>query len=190
MKKSIFTILLAVAFCCGYAQKDKKTETKTSTTKTEKKDDMKKDEKFAVDAAKSNLMEIEMGEIALKNATSADVKELAQTLVNDHKKAGEGLKSITDKKGIKLPMTLDEKSKKECDELKMKTGADFDKEYSEMVVKGHKKTITMFKKEAETGMDSEIKQWATNTLPTCERHLEMAEDVSKKLKEAKIMSTK
>jgi len=44
----------------------------------------------------------------------------------------------------------------------------------DMVV-DHKKDIADFRKEANSGADSDVKTWASNTLPTLQQHLQMAQ---------------
>ena len=56
-------------------------------------------------------------------------------------------------------------------------GADFDKAYSEFMVKDHKDDVDQFKKAAEKCEDAEIKSWAAEKLPVLESHLSMAESL-------------
>ena len=52
------------------------------------------------------------------------------------------------------------------------------------MVKDHKEDICAFKKEAKKGNETDIKTWASNTLPTLEHHKQMSieacKDVHKK----------
>jgi putative membrane protein len=50
-----------------------------------------------------------------------------------------------------------------------------------MMVKDHKKDIKEFEKEANRGMDSSVKEFASSTLPTLKEHLQMVEDALKKV---------
>jgi hypothetical protein len=45
-----------------------------------------------------------------------------------------------------------------------------------MMVSDHKKDIKAFEKEAKSGSDQEIKQFAADTVPTLKGHLSMAEN--------------
>jgi putative membrane protein len=61
------------------------------------------DRTFINKAPKGGEMEVTMGNVAVQNATNADVKSFGQRMVTDHSKANEELESIAEKKGVKLP---------------------------------------------------------------------------------------
>ena len=103
-------------------------------------------------------------------------------MVTDHGKANAELKTLAASKNITLPTALGEDKQKKVNDLKAKKGAEFDKEYSDLMVEDHKEDIDMFKKQAENGRDAEIKSWAAGKLPTLQSHLQMWEstkDVTK-----------
>ena len=139
------------------------------------------DSKFVMDAAKGGLMEVEMGRMAADHATNPDVKQFAQRMVTDHTKANDELKSVASQKGITLPTTLDASAKAKMDKMSKMSGAAFDKAYMDDMVKDHKKDVAEFRKEANGGKDSDVKGFASKTLPTLEEHLKMAEDTHAKV---------
>ncbi len=141
----------------------------------------KEDEKFAVEAAKAGAKEIKLGQIAAAKGTTDEVKQLGKMMVDQHTAAAAELKTLAERKGIKLP-TEDAECKKCCDDLSKKTGKDFDKAYTAMMVKDHKKVIDMFKMEKDGGKDIDLKNWASTTLPTLEHHLQMSETAEKNAK--------
>ena len=61
------------------------------------------DEKFVRDAAKSGMMEVQIGKLGVQKAQNAQVKQFAQKLVDDHGKANTELQQFAAKKGITLP---------------------------------------------------------------------------------------
>jgi putative membrane protein len=63
-----------------------------------------------------------------------------------------------------------------------KTGADFDKEYCDLMVKDHKDVVDMFKKARDNAKDPDLKTWASEKLPTLEHHLTMAEQMKEGVK--------
>jgi putative membrane protein len=165
MKKTILTVLLVAAYMLGHAQ-----------------DPKKKDEKFAMAAAKGGLLEVKLGELAQSNGSSQEIKLLGQMMQEDHSKANAELKTLALSKGILLPNSLDPEGQKKYDELAKMKGEEFDKAYSKFMVKDHKKDIKMFKKEANSGSDSQMKEWASKTLPKLEHHLEMSKQACDKTK--------
>ena len=166
MKKKLAIILTALSF--GMMAQ-------SSTTN-------KEDEKFAMEAAKAGAKEIKLGQIAASKGSTAEVRQLGQMMVDQHTQAAAQLKSLADRKGIKLPTDMDTECKKCCDDISKKSGKDFDKAYTEMMVKDHKKVIAEFKKEKDSGKDADLKSWASTTLPTLEHHLQMSEDACKNTK--------
>jgi len=138
------------------------------------------DRKFVKEAAIGGMYEVEAGQLALKNASSDEVKQMAQHIVDDHTQANEKLKSIAQAKGLTdVPTQLDSKHQKELDKLGKLSGADFDRKYSSMMVSDHKKDIKAFEKEAKSGSDPEIKQFAADAVPTLKGHLSMAQSAKR-----------
>ena len=167
MKRTIAIMLTALSF--GMMAQ-------TSTVNME-------DEKFVKEAVKANAKEVKLGQIAASKGSTAEVRQLGQMMVDDHTKAGNEIKSLGERKGIKFKEPdMDEEFKKCSDDLSKKTGKDFDKAYTEMMVKDHKKVISEFKKEKDSGKDSDIKSWASTTLPALEHHLSMSETAYKNAK--------
>ncbi len=57
------------------------------------------------------------------------------------------------------------------------SGVEFDRAYLQHMVKDHEKDIKAFEKTAESGEDSQIKEFASKTLPTLKEHLSMARNL-------------
>lgn len=170
MKKILVfgTILLLVAFTLGVQAQTAK--------------EAKADKTFAETALMGNMYEVESGKIASQNAINPEVKSFGQKMVEDHGKAQEELKQITQTKSITAPATLDKKHKDKLDSLSKEKGKDFDKAYMKMMVKDHKTDVSDYQKEADKGKDPEIKSYATKTLGILKGHLKMAQDINDKLK--------
>ena len=139
------------------------------------------DSSFLKDAAEGGNAEVEGSKLALTQGTTADVKTFAQTMVDDHTKAGSELKALADQKGVKVS---DKPSLLKEEELKMlskRSGTSFDKHYADTIgVKAHEDTVKLFQKEIDKGSDADIKAWASKTLPTLQHHLDMAKDLKAK----------
>ncbi len=141
--------------------------------------DLKQDAEFAVSAADGGMLEVALGKLALKKATSAAVKNFASQMIADHTKANLELKALAAEKHLVIPATMSDKCQKVLSDLGEKNGKDFNKDYAEIMVKDHKETIDLFKKEATDGNDAQVNTWAKSTLPTLEHHLMMAEELQK-----------
>jgi len=141
------------------------------------------DAEFAVEAADGGMMEVEMGTLAITKAASPEVKQFAQKIVDEHTRTNNELKALAEKKNISLPTTLGDEYQRKLENLREKTGAEFDKEYMDLMVKDHKEDVKEFEEQAEDGTDPEIKEWASSKLPTLRNHLEEAERVHEAVKE-------
>lgn len=139
----------------------------------------KEDADFVMEAASGGMMEVELGKMAMDKAISSKVKDFAKMMVDDHTKANNELKSLASQKNIMLSGSLMEKHQKLMDNLAKKSGKEFDKEYMDKMVDDHKEDIEAFEKAAEKGNDSDVKSFASKTLPTLRHHLEMAERTEK-----------
>lgn len=189
MKKIVLPVIffsLTFGISCNNEQKkdstevaEEKNEKKQDSTKTEKMED---DQDFLVKAASGGLMEVELGKIAAQNASSAKVKAFGQRMVKDHSKANDELKAIASAKNISIPSTPGEDHQKHIDNLKAKKGAEFDKDYIDMMIDDHEEDIKDFKKEASDGKDANIKAFAQNTVPVLTQHLEMAKSAKNAIK--------
>jgi putative membrane protein len=133
------------------------------------------DRDFLMDAAMGGMLEVELGRLATQQGTSDAVKQFGQRMVDDHSKANEELMSLAQSKGITLPTTIDEKHKKDMTKLSGLSGAEFDREYSKMMLSDHRKDVSEFEKQSTRGTDADLKAFASKTLPTLQEHLRMAE---------------
>jgi putative membrane protein len=132
--------------------------------------------KFAKEADIGNMMEVELGKVAVKNASNEKVKQFGQRMIDDHTKANDQLKSVAAKENITLPTDLDAKHKAQVDKLSAMTGTSFDRAYMKDMVKDHQQDVAEFQKEANTGTDPGLKSFAGKTLPTLQEHLKLADD--------------
>jgi putative membrane protein len=137
------------------------------------------DAAFVTKIGQVGLAEVELGMLASQKAERDEVKKFAQRMVADHTKAGDELKAIATAKNITWPTELDAEHKALKDKLSKQSGAAFDRAYMQAMVDGHRKVATDFKKETQSGKDTEVKAWASKTLPTIEAHLKDAEMISR-----------
>lgn len=143
------------------------------------------DAEFITEAASGGMMEVQLGYIAVEKATTKEVKDFGQKMVDDHGKANKELITLAASKSITLPTKLSEEHQKMVDDLSKKTGMDFDKSYMEEMVKDHEKDVEKFEEAAKDAKDMDIKDWAAKTVPTLKMHHDMAKTIHDKVKEMK-----
>lgn len=191
MKKNILGILLSAVlltfFSCGNNRMNQGDDSKeVAEEQNDEKfsgSEAKNDAEFAVAVADDGMLEVQLGQLAATNASSQQVKEFGKMMVDDHSKANNELKALAQQKGITLPTSLSDKSKRKYDELVEKRGREFDEKYMDMMVKAHKEDIEKFKDEAEDGNDPDIKTWAAGKVPVLQRHLEHAQNIQDALED-------
>jgi putative membrane protein len=115
------------------------------------------DKKFLKGAALGGMTEVELGKLAAQKATSDDIKQFGQKLVEDHTKANTELKEVASKDNIPIPDTLDSKHQSRIEKLSKLSGEQFDKAYVKDQVKDHQADIKDFKDEAQNGNDPQCK---------------------------------
>jgi putative membrane protein len=103
-------------------------------------------------------------------------------MVDDHSKANEKLKGVASQKGIAAPSAVNAKQKATMDRLSNLSGAAFDRAYMQDMVKDHEEDVAEFQREANSGADPDVKNFASKTLPTLQEHLKMAQDTYAKVK--------
>jgi putative membrane protein len=129
------------------------------------------DRAFVEKAAAAGMAEVQEGQLAQTKAKSDDVKSFGQHMVDDHTAAGEKLKSIAEADGVQPPDTLDAKDEKQLNALQKLNGAAFDRHYVQDQTAAHKEAVALFEKEAKSGSNAQLKQFAADTLPTLKQHL-------------------
>lgn len=139
------------------------------------------DESFVKKASQGGLAEVKLGEIAQQRAQNPEVKEFAQHLVSEHQQANTELQQLAQTKGMTLESEVSGKHKQTVSRLEKTKPEEFDKKFMEVVVKEHKDNVKEFKKQAEKGKDADVKSWAEKTLPSLEKHLQMAQQLQKKV---------
>lgn len=141
-----------------------------------------KDADFAVKAASGGMAEVEISKLAGEKSSNQAVKDFADMMVRDHSMVNEQLKTIAAAKNITLPDALSQENQEHKDDLSGKTGQEFDKAYMDLMEKDHKRTIDLFEDEIGRTTDPELKQFATETLPSLKSHLESCKRVQDGLK--------
>jgi putative membrane protein len=132
-----------------------------------------KDVNFIQKAASGGAQEVENGKMAERQAKSAEVKTIAARIVADHTRINKELTSLANPKGV----TFDTSAVKA-----QNLGAgNFDALYLKWLELIHKADIAEFEKAARSADDSDLRAWASKTLPTLKQHLTMAESAEKKM---------
>ena len=131
-----------------------------------------KDVNFIQKAAGGGAQEVANGQMAEKQAKSAEVKSIAARIVADHTRLNKELTALANRKGV----TFNTGGVKAQN---LGTG-DFDRLYLKWLEEVHRADIADFERAAKSADDKELRAWAAKALPTLKQHLAMAQSAAKK----------
>ncbi|MFF7056434.1 DUF4142 domain-containing protein [Achromobacter spanius] len=144
-----------------------------------------KDRDFLENAAQSGHMEVEGSKMALEKSQNAEVKKFAQQMIDDHTKAGQQLAALAKSKGVDVPTDPSLMQQAKLKTLGLRDEG-FDEAYAEGVgVSAHEDAVKLFEEASNEAKDPEVKQFATETLPKLQQHLQMAKTLDQSVKNAK-----
>jgi putative membrane protein len=129
---------------------------------------------FLQSASNGGLAEVELGKLAEQRASNADVKSFGARMVKDHTAANKELATLAARKGVSFPTSIDRKDEELRDRLSKLSGPAFDRAYMQEMTTDHEHDVAEFHQAAETSSDSDVREFATHTLPTLTSHLEEA----------------
>lgn len=139
------------------------------------------DQNFVNDAAKGNRAEVTLGKMVAAKTHNPDVKQFAQMMVKDHTAALNQLQQVAQKKNMTLPDGLPDDAQQLQSKLSSDTGKQLDKDYMDGMVEDHQKDVQEFQAASQNVKDPDVKEWASNTLPVLQKHLDKAQQVDSKV---------
>jgi putative membrane protein len=122
-------------------------------------------------ASAAGLAEVADARKALQMSRRDDVRRAAQQILSDHEAANAKLKALAQGKNLQLS-TQPKQSPPAA-------AGDFDTAYIASQIQAHEEAIALFKSQARDGRDAELRDFATETLPTLEKHLSMVQGLKK-----------
>lgn len=143
------------------------------------------DRQFLSDAAHSGALEIEGSKLALEKSGNQEVKAFAQQMIDDHTKVSQELATLAKSKGYEPPTEPSLMQKAKLKALGMRDDS-FDEAYvNEIGVTAHEDAVELFQKASQEAKDPEVKQFATEKLPSLQKHLEHARTLQQTVAPAK-----
>jgi putative membrane protein len=137
------------------------------------------DQTFVKMAAQGGMAEVADAKIVAGKTNDPAVKAFAERMIHDHGKANDQLAGIAKSQGFTLPSDIGPANSDMENKLQTLDGKSLDTAYLTGQKSAHEQTIALFRKEAQSGNDPKLVQFAKATLPTIESHLQMDEkDIS------------
>ena len=133
---------------------------------------------FMKEAAASGAYQLATSKVALSQARSPEVKELAAKFAQDYAEVNSQLQKLAATKYYKLPETMSRAQQKSLASLSARSGQDFDRNYvTEVGIDRLKGDIKAFETAARSRRDADHKAWAAKTVPVIQQHLAMVQSI-------------
>jgi putative membrane protein len=130
---------------------------------------------------RENDGDLDLARLAVRNSKNAEIRAYAQKVLADQEIAERGLDVLASAKNVQLPLGAGDEDAAEEAKLKALSGDAFDRDFIKQMIKNHKKTVSNFAKESKDAEDSDVKQYASKTLPLLKEHLANAETIREQL---------
>lgn len=129
-----------------------------------------------------NRSEIDAGLLAEAKATAPEVRSFASRMVSEHERMMEDFNELARGMDVRpqkpvLAFTLNNTHRDAMEELRGKSGSDFDKAYIEYQVKMHEQAINLVKNAANQVENFNLKQHLREARPDLQNHLALAESI-------------
>jgi len=141
------------------------------------------DNLFALAAADSGLAEVSLSQLGLTRATSPELKQFSQKMVEEHTRMNQELMGLAGQRRIALPRTVDARAQFCAQSLAGLSGEHFDRCYAKAQLVAHMEAVSTFEAEAERGQDPQMKALAAKALPHIKEHLAMIKPIANKLED-------
>src|SRR5215475_10426156 len=139
------------------------------------------EKEFLANAARGGMLEVQLGNLAAQKATSADVKQFGERMATDHGQLGQKLQQLASNLNVTLPQDLKPEQQTAVSRLEKLSGKAFDHEFMREMISDHTRDISEFERASTQATNSDIKQFASEALPTLRDHLKLAREISAKL---------
>ena len=136
------------------------------------------DQIFIENAIRSNLSEIQLGQLAQEKAKSDNVRSYGKMLFTDHSAANDQAKKVADQIGMTPPGEPSAKQAAVYDRMVKLAGAEFDRAFVKEMVADHKNDISEYEQESKKRNDP-VADYARQRVPTLQRHLNAAEKLER-----------
>lgn len=136
------------------------------------------DKEFARMAASGGMAEVQAAQLAQQRASSPQVRQFASRMITDHTDANSELQQIAQQENIDLPSKPDSKDAGALKRLGGMNGTQFDQIYAQQELRDHQQDVALFRKEATSGRNQALKEFAQKTLPTLQQHLQLAQGLN------------
>lgn len=135
------------------------------------------DQQFMLTAASVGTAEVDMAELAQRQAGDPAVKAYGRRLAQEHAAINEALTQLAERKHVKLINAMDPANRTLYEELTHLSGRLFDREYLRAQINIHRMGNALYDSEAQAGEDADVKAFAAKGAPAGAEHLRVAQSL-------------
>jgi putative membrane protein len=136
---------------------------------------------FMINAVQAHLAEIDMARAATTHSKNKEVKSFAKTILKEHTTGLQELQKLMSSKGVPPPRATTSAMKQDIERMSALSGAEFDREFVNMMVSDHQKTLELFRGVSFTAHDTDIQDYVDSMIPKLDKHLRRAQELQSKL---------
>lgn len=131
------------------------------------------DQEFLKKAMSFNALQLEAATIAAEKAQSEQVKQLAATLVNDHRNELKRIRELAESRSVILDNDeADPLQRQSVEDLKGVGGGDFDRDYIAVELDLHRRIVELYQTQASNSTDTGLASFAITSLVPIQRHFD------------------
>lgn len=136
------------------------------------------DRNFVVAAAQASLAEIELATLAQHKSASPAIQQFTNRIITDHHNINTRLNDAAREQGLITPESVAPRHAQMRAQLSQLSGRQFDQEYLRTQVTMHREAIDLFRQQVALGETPELRNFAEQTLPLLEGHLNLAQQLA------------
>lgn len=135
---------------------------------------------YVAGAALGDMYEIESSRIAKTKARSDEIRRFADRMISDHGATTARLKETLPQAGVSVtpPTGLDARRQALIDQLQAATPEGFDALYRQQQIAAHQEALQLHQSYSRSGDNPALAQFAGETAPKVQAHLEMLKAMS------------
>ena len=138
------------------------------------------DSTFIQTASSLGLLQVKLGKLAEKKASTPAVADYGRRMEGDYSKANDRLASAAKQAAFPSPVLL-RQHQQLFDQFQGLGRSSFDKAYMTEMVKQHGEEVELFQKESEHGQVQSLKQLASSMLPDLQQRLAVATETARSI---------
>ena len=132
-------------------------------------------------AARAHLADLYMANVGQVHSKNVAVKSYAGMTLKDGQQSLHDLTMLMREKSIAQPDTFDDETKQDIDRMASLFGSEFDREFINMMVTDHQRTLELFRSVSLTAHDTDVQDYVDGMIPKLDKHLRKAQELQSKL---------